>query len=115
MKKILPCRFKECLGLFKMLNVHKCYDTGLFWHYSNSDICSLKFQNQITSEAYIFFQSIPSFMQILEMQKKSEEMFFYLEIFAIELFALNTRFSWETILFIGCQYVKKKSQDFRYY
>ena len=115
MTKILTCRFKQCFRPFNMLAVHKCSDRGLFGHVSNSDICSLKFQNQITYEAHLFFQSSPSFMQILEMQKKSEEMFFYLEIFAIELFAFDTRFYWDTILFIGCQFVKKKSQDFRYY
>ena len=37
------------------------------------------------------------------MQKKIEEIFFDLEIIAFELFALNTRFSWEKILVIGCQ------------
>ena len=49
------------------------------------------------------------------MQKKIEKIFFYLDIFSFDLFALDTRFYWETILFIGIQYVKKQSQDFRYY
>ena len=42
------------------------------------------------------------------MQKKIEEIFFELQIIAFELVAVNTRFYWERILFIGCQYVKKK-------
>ena len=49
------------------------------------------------------------------MQKKIKTIFFDLEIIAFEQDALNTRFYWERILLIGCQYVKKQSQDFRYY
>ena len=47
------------------------------------------------------------------MQKKIEKFFFDFKIIAFELVALNTRFYWETILFIGCQYVNKHSQNFR--
>ena len=49
------------------------------------------------------------------MQKKIHKIFFDFEIIAFELDALDTRFYWETIHFIGCQYVNKQSQDFRYY
>ena len=49
------------------------------------------------------------------MQKKIEKIFFDLEIVAFELVVLNTRFSWERMLLIGCQYVNKQSQDFIYY
>ena len=49
------------------------------------------------------------------MQKKNEKRFFDLEMIAFELDALNTRFYWETIPCIGCHYVNKQSQDFRYY
>ena len=49
------------------------------------------------------------------MQKKIQQIFFDLEIIAFELVSLNTRFYWERILVIGCQNVKKQSQDFRYY
>ena len=49
------------------------------------------------------------------MQKKIEEMFFELEIIALELVALNTAFYWERIFLIRCQYVNKKSQYFRHY
>ena len=48
------------------------------------------------------------------MKKKTQKMFFYSEIIAFELFALDTRFYWERILFIRRQYVNKQSQDFRY-
>ena len=49
------------------------------------------------------------------MQKKIAKIVFDLEIIAFELVPLDTRFYWERILVIGCQYVNKQSQDFRYY
>ena len=49
------------------------------------------------------------------MYHKTQKKFFNFEIIAFELFALDTRFYWERILVIGCQYVNKESQDFRYY
>ena len=49
------------------------------------------------------------------MQKKIQKMFFDLEIIPFELVPLNTRFYWEKILFIGCQYVNKHSQVLKYY
>ena len=41
------------------------------------------------------------------MQQKIEKRFFDLEKIAFEVVALNTRFYWERILAIGCQYVNK--------
>ena len=41
------------------------------------------------------------------MQKKTEKIFFDLEIIASEFVALNTRFYWERILVIQCQYVSR--------
>ena len=49
------------------------------------------------------------------MKKQIEKMLFYFEIIAFELVPLDTRFYWERILVIGCQYVNKQSQDLRYY
>ena len=50
------------------------------------------------------------------MQKKEiEKLFFDFEIIAFELVPLDTRFYWERILVIWCQYVNRQSQDFRYY
>ena len=54
-------------------------------------------------------------MQIPGMEKKIEKIFFDFEKIAFEMVALNTRFYWERILVIECQYVNKMSQDFRYY
>ena len=45
-----------------------------------------------------------------ENAKKIEKIFFGFDIIAFELVALNTRFYWERILVIGCQYVNKQSQ-----
>ena len=53
-------------------------------------------------------------MKILEMKKQIHKFFFHLEIIAFQLVALNTRFYWERILVIGCQYVNKQSQSFKY-
>ena len=47
------------------------------------------------------------------MRKKKEKIRFGSEIIPLELAALNTRFYWENILVIGCQYFNKQSQDFR--
>ena len=49
------------------------------------------------------------------MQKKIQKILFDFEIISFELVALDTCFYLERILVIGCQYVKKQSQDFRYY
>ena len=54
-------------------------------------------------------------MSIVKTQKEIQKFFFYFQIIAFELVALNTRFYWERILLIGCQYVNKQSQDFRYF
>ena len=46
---------------------------------------------------------------------KNGENFFWFEIIAFDLMTLDTRFYWEKILVIGCQYVDKMCQDFKYY
>ena len=75
-----------------MLSVHKCPDTERFRDSNNPAFCYLEFQNEITSETHLFFQSISNVMQILEMQQKTKKMFFDLDIIAFELVALDTRF-----------------------
>ena len=49
------------------------------------------------------------------MQQKTKKIFFEFEINAFELVLLDSSFYWERIRVIGCQYVNKKSQDFRHY
>ena len=53
-------------------------------------------------------------MPIMEKQLKILQIFFDFEIIAFELVALDTRFYWERIPLIGCQYVNKQSHDFTY-
>ena len=48
------------------------------------------------------------------MHKKIEQIFFDFEIIAFELVQLDIRFYWERVFVIGCQYVNKQSQDFKY-
>ena len=48
------------------------------------------------------------------MHKKVQKIFLDFQTIAFELVALNSRFYWENILVIGCQYGKKESQDLRY-
>ena len=49
------------------------------------------------------------------MQKEIQQIFLDIEVIAIELASLNTRFYWERTLVIGCEYINKMSQDYRYY
>ena len=48
------------------------------------------------------------------MEKKIEKIFSDFEIIEFELFALYNRFYLEIMFVVGCQYVNKQSQDFRY-
>ena len=75
-----------------MLTVHKCSDTRLFEHLSNTAYSILYFQTEITPEAQLLFESISNFTQITEMQKEFEKIFFGFEMIVFELVALNTRF-----------------------
>ena len=61
MRKILPCRFNQGFGVFKILTVNKCCDTGLFRLLSQPAFCSLKFQKEITSEARLPFTHYSKF------------------------------------------------------
>ena len=45
----------------------------------------------MTSEAHLVFPTIPTFMQIQEMQEKIQKFFFDFDINAFELVALDTR------------------------
>ena len=58
-----------------MLTLHKRSDMGIFRHLSKRAVCSLEFHKQIASKAHLFFQSIKTFMETSEMQKKIEKKF----------------------------------------
>ena len=49
------------------------------------------------------------------MQQKTQQIFFVFEIIAFELVALDPRFYCERLVVIGCHYLNKLGQDFRYY
>ena len=49
------------------------------------------------------------------MEKNLEKKFWVFEKISFELISFNTHFSGERIFDIWSQYVKKQSQDFRYY
>ena len=92
MIKIVPCRFKQSFGLFKMLTVHKFSVTGLFEHVSNTTICSLYFQKEITSEAHLFLKKYSKFDVDFRKAEKLEQIFFDFEIIVFELVGLEIRF-----------------------
>ena len=54
-------------------------------------------------------------MDMSEIQKKIEKIFWILEKISFELISLNTHFYRQNKLVIGKQYVNKQSQYFRYY
>ena len=49
------------------------------------------------------------------MQEEIPKIFFDFEIIAFDLVPLDTRFYWERILVIGCEYVNKQSQDLKHF
>ena len=75
-----------------MLADDRSSDTGLFSHLSCPTFRSLYIRKKITSEDHLLFQSIPNLMNISEMQKKIQKIFFDFEIIAFELVPLDTRF-----------------------
>ena len=54
-----------------------------------------------------FFQIIWNLVEISEIQKKIQKIFFPFEIIAFELVSLNTRFYWQRIVVIRRQYVNQ--------
>ena len=73
------------------------------------------FIRKLTLRLIFCFNVIQILFTFRKCRKESHNTFFDLEIIAYALVALNIGFKWQRILVIGCQYVKKQSQDFRYY
>ena len=92
MAKIMRCKLKEYFGPFNMLTVHNGLDTGIFRHLNNPTFCNVEFQNEISSDTHLFFQSISNVLYIPEMQQKIQKIFLDFEIIAFQLVALDTRF-----------------------
>ena len=115
MTKILLWKFKQSLGSFNTLTVHKCSDIGLFRQLSRPPSCSLQYPKQIISRPIFILKVFQILCRFRKCRKKIERICFDLEVITFELVVLNSRFYWETILVIMCQYVKKQSQDLMYY
>ena len=61
------------------------------------------------------YANFPKFPPLVNGDQEIQKIFFDFLIIVFELVALNTRFYLQKILFIGCEYLKKQSQDFSYY
>ena len=114
MTKILLCRFKNCFGHLNMLAVHNCSEKGLFRHLTKPLSAVYNLRNKKPLRIIFFFKVFEILYRFGEW-KKSEKILFDFETIALELVPLDTSFYWERILVIGCEYVNKQSQDFRYY
>ena len=77
MTKILPCRFMQCFVHYNVLTVHKCSNTWVFRHLSNPAFCSLYFQKKITSEAHLFWRYSKLYVEIGNVVKSSENIFWF--------------------------------------
>ena len=62
----------------------------------------------------MFFFKVFKILCRLPKLRKIEQVILGSEIIAFELVPLDTRIYLERILVIGCQYVNKQSQNFRY-
>ena len=49
----------------------------------------------------------------MQKKKKNSKMYFDFWNISFELVALNTRFYWDRVLVIGCEYVNKQCQELK--
>ena len=84
-------------------------------HLSNPVFCSLYFKKKNDFRGSSSFSKYSKFDVDFGNAEKSSADFFDFQKIGFELVALNTRFDWERMLVIGCQYVNKLSEDLRYY
>ena len=101
MTKILWCRFMQYFRPLTCWLSISVLVRGFSGNWVNPCFAVHNFRKKITSDSYLFFQSIPNLLEILEMQQKIQKMFFALKIIAFELAALNTRFYSEKTLSSG--------------
>ena len=66
-------------------------------------------------KGHLFFETVQNLMQISEMERKIEKIFWSLKKIAFELISLNAQFYRGRIVFIGIQYITKQAEDFIYY
>ena len=114
-KKTTAVQISAVFWTFKHAECPLLFWHGLFWHLSNHPFCSLKFLKYISYEAHFDIQNVEKLIYLSEMQKTIEKIISVLQMISFELIPLNTHFCWQRILVIGSQYIKKRSQDIRYY
>ena len=73
------------------------------------------FRRKSSLKLIFFFKVFQILCRFRKCSKKHKKLFFYFEVIGFESVALDSRFYWDRILSIGCQYANKQSQDFRYY
>ena len=102
---LLPLTYWPSINVLKR-DFFGMYVTPLFWLYNFRKKSPIRL---------IFTLKLWQFYVDSRNRKKIGKIFFDCEVNLFELVALNTRFGGERILVVGCQYVNKQSQDFRYY
>ena len=80
MVMILSCRLEMYMGLFSMLLVEGSSQAGFFRHLSNHLFRSRQFWKYIRYEHDQIFKIVRNLMQILEIVRKIEKIFFVSEI-----------------------------------
>ena len=109
MKKVVSCRFKQCLGRFSILNVKRCSEVGLFKHLSNHIFRTPYYRKYISRKGHLFFfQNIENLTWIPEMQQKIQNKIFVCYIIAFEFVAANPHY-YKEIFVIESQWVQKQS------
>ena len=92
MIKIMPCRFQQWRGLFSMLAVEQCSETGLFTHLSDHVFSIPKFWKYISSESHLFFSKCSKIdIDFRNGVEKSEKCFCF-QVIAFELVAVDSHY-----------------------
>ena len=82
MVTVLLSRWQHCFNPLTMLPVKVSFETGLIGHISSHVFRSAKFPKEISYEAFLFFENVLNFMQILKMQEKIEKNYCIFQIIA---------------------------------
>ena len=111
--KIPSCRFMQCLRSFKKLTVRKCSDTRLFRHLSNPAFCIISQTNNLWSSS--LFSKYSKFYVDSGNAQENAKKNFRLRYNCIWIVCDNNWLLLKENTCIGCQYVNKNSQCFKYY
>ena len=73
----------QFLGLFNLLTIKGCSETGLFTHLTNHVFRSLQFRKYIIYEGHLFFRSVQKLTEIWDMlQKVNKKKFCFLDCYS---------------------------------